>query len=134
MTEGKIKQARIDAEATIEPMVRVFHDSLFEVYMKGFMDGLKSSEPIKEEASRILSEEQETLVKLKKDAILQKKLKQEEFYVRVWNVLKAMDIYTLGDIVKHNAIDFLKQRNFGKVCFNEVNDYVAKYGYKIEFH
>lgn len=134
MTESKIEQARKDAEGLIAPIVRVFHDSLFEVYMKGFLDGLKLYEPLEEDAKRRLAEEDQPLVKLKKDAILQKKLRPEEFSVRVWNVLRAMDVCTLGDIVKHNAIDFLKQRNFGKVCFNEVKGYVAEYGYKIEFH
>ena len=132
MTEGKIEQAKKDAESLIAPIVRVFHTSLFEVYMKGFLDGLKSYEPSEEDAERILAEEEESLVKLKKDAILQKKLKPEEFSVRVWNVLKAMDVYTLSDMISHTQTDYISQRNFGRVCLVEVIGYAHKYGYEIK--
>jgi len=132
MAEGKIEQAKKDAESLIAPIVSVFHTSLFEVYMKGFLDGLKSSEPLEEDAECIFTEEGQSLVKLKKDAILQKKLKPEEFSVRVWNVLKAMDVYTLSDMIGYTQMDYIRQRNFGRVCLAEVIDYAHKYGYEIK--
>lgn len=132
MTEGKIEKAKKDTEVLIAPIVRVFHDSLLEVYIKGFIDGIESSEPSEEDAERILAEEEKSLVKLKKDAILQKKLKPEEFSVRVWNVLKAMDVYTLSDMISHTQMDYIRQRNFGRVCLVEVIEYAHKYGYEIK--
>lgn len=132
MTEGKIEQAKKDAEGLIAPIARVFHESLLEVYMKGFIDGLKSSEPLEKDAECIFTEEEQPLVKLKKDAILQKKLKPEEFSVRVWNVLKAMDVYTLSDMIVHTQMDYIMQRNFGRACLDEVIDYAHKFGYEIK--
>lgn len=42
--------------------------------------------------------------------------------VRAINVLKAMDIKTLGDLVQYNKSDFLRQRNLGKKTLIEIKD------------
>lgn len=148
MNESGFEKARKDAESVLEPVVMTLKKSILEIYMKGFIDGVRASEPSEEELNNILAKEEEFLslvsseeigkikegvsVKLKKDAILQKRLKPEEFSVRVWNVLRSMEVNTLGDMVNHTQMDYIRQRNFGRVCLVEVIGYAHKYGYEIK--
>lgn len=122
MKESEFIAAQKQAEEKLEPVLRFLHNSLIEVYMQGFVAGLGVSE------ERL---DNDSLVRLKQDAILQRRLKPEDFSVRLWNVLKAYDIKTLGDIIKHTKLDFLRMRNLGKTSLFELMDFVKQFGYEI---
>jgi DNA-directed RNA polymerase alpha subunit len=122
MTEEQVKKAREDAEALIAPFMKEMHDRMVDFYMAGFTDCMRE----------YVSEEDLSLVRLKKDAILQKRLDQSDFSTRLWNTLRAMDVYTLGDIIKHSQLEYMKYRNFGIVCLGELQRYARKYGYEIK--
>ena len=74
----------------------------------------------------------EPLVKLKPDAILKRRLKQEEFSVRVWRTLKDLNIETLGDILQVREKFYLNQKGFGIKRLNELREYVKRFGYELK--
>lgn len=122
MTEEQVKKAREDVEVLIAPAMKMIHDFMIDVYMSGFTDCM----------NEYVTDEDKVLVKLKKDAILQKRLDQSDFSTRLWNTLRAMDVRTLGDIIKHSQLEYMKYRNFGIVCLGELQRYARKYGYEIK--
>ena len=72
------------------------------------------------------------LVRLKPDAVLKRRLKQEDFSVRAWKTLKVLNIETLGDILQVSEKFYLSQKGFGKNCLNELKEYVERFGYELK--
>lgn len=141
MTEENIVKARAVAEMEIEPLFRVFKQTLIETYMKGFMKGLEGAEDenaalqrLNEEAEALVrrSPIEESLVKLKHEAILKRRLRQEDFNTRVWRTLVMLDIETLGDILQVSERFYLSQKGFGKGSLNVLRNFVKKFGYKLK--
>ncbi len=54
--------------------------------------------------------------------LLQKPLEELDLSVRSYNCLKAADVKTLGDLVRYEASDLLKFRNFGRRSLAELED------------
>ena len=54
--------------------------------------------------------------------LLKTKLTDVELSVRALNCLKAADVNTLGELVKHHRHDLLKFRNFGKKSLSELEE------------
>lgn len=48
--------------------------------------------------------------------------------VRTLNCLKGLDVETLGDVVRLQKNDVLRQRNFGKKCLTYLEDYLDSLG------
>lgn len=143
MTEEKIVKAHAAAELDVEPLLRIFKHTLIETYVKGFLKGMESTEDedaalkrLKEEAeafaSGIVPIDEEPIVKLKPDAILKRRLKQEEFSVRAWRTLKNLNIETLGDILQVSEKFYLSQKGFGINCLNELREFVKQFGYELK--
>jgi DNA-directed RNA polymerase subunit alpha len=42
-----------------------------------------------------------------------------------------MEIYTLGDILRHKKSDFFRYRNFGKKSLTELEEVLAEYGLEL---
>ncbi len=57
--------------------------------------------------------------------LLKTKLVDKDLSVRALNCLKAADVETVGDLVKHNRNDLLKFRNFGKKSLTELDALLA---------
>lgn len=140
MTEKQIANVRAEAELEVE---RFFKLTLVEVYMKGFMRGLESAEDenialkrLNEEAEALASGaepiDEEPRVRLKPDAILKRRLKQEEFSVRVWRTLKELNIETLGDILQVSEKFYQSQKGFGETSLRELRHYVKNFGFKLK--
>lgn len=143
MIEEKIVKARAAAELELEPLFRIFKQTLIETYMKGFMRGLESAED-KNVSLQRLNEEAEALangavpideepkVRLKPDAILKRRLKQEEFNTKVWRTLVMLNCETLGDILQVSERFYLSQKGFGMGSLNVLRKYVNQFGYKLK--
>lgn len=140
MTEEMIVKARAAAELEVEPLFRVFKQTLIETYMKGFMKGMESAEN-EDAALKRLNEEalssgaepiEEPKVRLKPDAILKRRLKQEEFNTKVWRTLVMLNCETLGDILQVSERFYLSQRGFGMGSLNVLRKYVKQFGYKLK--
>ena len=143
MTEEKIVKARAAVELEIEPLLRIFKQTLIETYMKGFVRGLESSED-EDAALKRLNEEAEALasgaepideepkVRLKPDAILKRRLKQDEFKPKVWRMLKELNCDTLGDILQISEKFYLRQKGIGINSLNELKEHVKRFGYKLK--
>lgn len=142
MTEEKIVKARAAAEFEVEPLFRVFKQTLVETYMKGFMRGLESAEDEDATLQRLNKEAEalegvavpieEQLVRLKPDAILKRKLRQKDFNTKVWRTLVMLDCHTLGDILQISEKFYLSQPYFGKASLNILREYVKQFGYKLK--
>ena len=52
--------------------------------------------------------------------------------VRLVNVLHGMDVYTLGDILRHKKSDFFRCRNFGKKSLDELIDVLETFGLELK--
>ena len=136
MTEERIVKARAVAELECEPLFRVFKQTLIETYMKGFAKGLECAENgktalqrLNEEAEALVRRFQieEPLVKLKPDAILKRRLKQEDFNTKVWRTLMELHIETLGDILQVSEKFYLSQRGFGMGSLNVLRNFVKQF-------
>lgn len=143
MTEGTIAKVRAAAELEVEPLLRIFKQTLIDTYVKGFLKGIESMEDegaaskrLNEEAEALQSDalpiDDEPIVKLKPDAILKRRLKQEEFSVRVWHVFEKLNIETLGDILEVSERYYLQQRCFGINSLYELRKYVKRFGYELK--
>ena len=62
--------------------------------------------------------------------LLKTKLSDQDLSVRALNCLKAADVDTVGDLVKHNRNDLLKFRNFGKKSLTELDELLASLNLK----
>jgi DNA-directed RNA polymerase alpha subunit len=143
MIEGKLIAERAEAEKNIEPLLRMVRQMLIETYMAGFIKGLKRCEESEEELIKRLTNEEdaiqvvlnpnaeEPLVKLKPDAILKRRLKQDEFPARVWNTFKDLQIETLGDILQCSEKFYLERPRFGVGSLNVIKKFVSSFGYKL---
>lgn len=143
MTEGTIAKVRAAAELEVEPLLRIFKQTLIDTYVKGFLKGIESMEDEGAASKRLNKEvealqsgalpiDDEPIVKLKPDAILKRHLKQEEFSVRVWRTLKDLNIETLGDILQVSEKMYLSRKSFGINSLNDLRDYVKRFGYKLK--
>lgn len=143
MKEEQFVKERAEAEKVIEPLLHIFKQTLIETYMKRVMKGLEIAEDgesslsrLNEEADALASgarvKEEEPLVRLKRDAILKRRLKQEEFNTKVWRTLVMLNIETLGDILQVSERFYLSQRGFGKTSLNVLRDYVKRFGYELK--
>lgn len=143
MTDEKIVKARASAEMEIEPLLRIFKHMLIETYIRGFMKGMESMEDedaalkrLKEEAEALSSGaepiDEEPKVRLKPDAILKRRLKKEEFSVRVWRTLRELNCETLGDILQVSERFYLSQKGIGINSLKELKEYVKRFGYKLK--
>lgn len=124
MIEGKAIEARAAAEKNIEPLLRVVKHALIELFMSGFVKGLEACDKSEYELAEMPRQEE--------SPVLKRKVRQDEFSVRVWNVFTELKITTLGDIVSRSRIDFLSHKGFGKNCLLEVERYVGSFGYKLK--
>lgn len=142
MKEEMIVKARAAAELEVEPLFRIFKQTLVETFMKGFMKGMEIMEDEDADLKR-LNEEAEALasgaepieepkVRLKPDAILKRRLKQEEFNTKVWRTLVMLNCETLGDILQVSERFYLSQRGFGMGSLNVLRKYVKQFGYKLK--
>lgn len=143
MTEEEIVKARASAEMEIDPLLRILKHTLIETYMKGFLKVMESMED-EDAALKRLNEEAEALssgavpideepkVRLKPDAILKQRLKQNEFSVRVWRTLNDLNIETLGDILQVSEKFYQSQKGFGETSLRELRHYVKKFGFKLK--
>lgn len=142
MKEENYILARAVAEVTIEPMLRIIKQSLIEAYMKGFLSGAESTEGKdaavqrpNDEAEAFANREvpkEESLVRLKRDAILKRKLRVEDFNARVWNTLSFLGITTLGELLQHDEKFYRQQRNFGEGSLNIIKKFVKQFGYELK--
>lgn len=133
MLEEKLVKARAAAELEAEPLFRIIKQTLIEVYMKGFMNGLTCFDENRQ--STQLSEsptDDGPMVMLKPDAILKRRLRRDEFPLRVWRTLENLNIETLGDILQVSETFYLSQPHFGKGSLNVLRNYVKKFGYKLK--
>lgn len=158
MKESDFIKKRAEAELKAEPLVRIFRQSLIEMYMKGYTDALEDTYNEKAAEKRLVEEaealaespdlsavrqvakelnavkvqEEEPLVRLKPNAILKRRLHpNDDFSTRTSSVIKSHDIKTLGDIIKYSEADFLTMRGCGKVCLNEIKKFVGGFGLKL---
>lgn len=76
--------------------------------------------------------DEEPLVKLKPDAILKRRLKQQDFNTKVWRTLVTLNIETLGDILQVSEKFYLSQKGFGMGSLNVLRNYVKQFGYKLK--
>ena len=141
MLAEKIVKARAAAELEVEPLFRILKQTFVEVYMKGFMRCMESVEDkaslqrLNEEAEALEGESlqiDEPMVTLKPDAILKRRLRRDEFPLRVWRTLENLNIETLGDILQVSETFYLSQPHFGKGSLNVLRNYVKKFGYKLK--
>lgn len=58
--------------------------------------------------------------------LLKTQLSELDLSVRAYNCLKAADIKSLGDLVRHNIADLLKFRNFGKKSLSELEELLVE--------
>ena len=63
--------------------------------------------------------------------VLETKIDTMEFTVRTHNCLQATGIRTIEELVKHNASELLRYKNFGRKCLDEIY-YKLKLDYGIE--
>lgn len=140
--EGKFKEAEGEATALFESLLPNIRKAFVDAYMRGFTRGLESAE-CGETALARLNDEYEAIangaapidgeprVRLKKDAILKRKLRRDEFPARVWRAFQELNIETLGDILEVSEAFYLNMPNFGMGSLNMIRLYVRKYGYKL---
>lgn len=76
--------------------------------------------------------DEEPRVKLKPDAILKRRLKQQDFNTKVWRTLVTLNIETLGDILQVSEKFYLSQKGFGMGSLNVLRNYVKQFGYKLK--
>lgn len=60
--------------------------------------------------------------------ILKKRISDFDFPVRIWICLRAAEILTVGDLVKHHRSDLLEFRNFGKKSIVELDKFLEAHG------
>lgn len=60
--------------------------------------------------------------------LLETRLWDLDFSMRVLNCCKCEEIHTVGDLVKHNRTDMLKYRNFGKKSLCELDEFLENKG------
>ena len=140
MTVESIAKARAAAELEVEPLIRIFKQALIEAYMKGYVKGLESAEDedaalrrLNEEAEALASKQpEEPTVRLKPDAILKRRLKQEDFNTKVWRTLRELNCETLGDILQVSERFYLGQKGFGMGSLNVLRNFVKQFGYKLK--
>jgi len=64
--------------------------------------------------------------------VLFQKVIELDMSVRLVNVLHGMDVYTLGDIIRHKKSDFFRCRNFGKKSLDELIDVLETFGLELK--
>jgi len=69
-------------------------------------------------------EARETTVKRSTEELLDKKIDLSLFSVRAVNCMKAADIGTVRDLVRHKKSDFMQFRNFGNKTFEELDKFL----------
>ena len=73
-------------------------------------------------------EARETTVKRVPDELLDMKIEIPMFSVRARNCLKAVDIETVRDLVRHKKSDFDSYRNFGHKTLDELDMFLESHG------
>lgn len=71
--------------------------------------------------------------------LLNKRMVDFDISIRALNCLKAAEIDTLGELVRHKRSDLLKYRNFGKKSLTELDELLERHGLAfgmelIEYH
>ena len=66
------------------------------------------------------------------DSVLYTSIYDLDISVRLMNVLKVNDLITLGDVIRCEANDFLRFRNFGGKSLSELKDLLETYGLKLK--
>ncbi len=61
-----------------------------------------------------------------------KSIDELELLIRTYNNLRALDIVTIGDLIKWSSLDLLKTINFGKKSLFEVKEALKKIGLKLK--
>ena len=87
-----------------------------------FQSKVDSSVPLTEPDNRDVEE-----VKRLKE-LLFTNIRDLDINVRTLNCLKGLDVETLGDVVRLQKNDVLRQRNFGKKCLTYLEDYLDSLG------
>ena len=87
-----------------------------------FQSKVDSSVPLTEPDDRDVEE-----VKRLKE-LLFTNIRDLDINVRTFNCLKGLDVETLGDVVRLQKNDVLRQRNFGKKCLTYLEDYLDSLG------
>ena len=64
--------------------------------------------------------------------VLFQKVIELDMSVRLINVLHGMDVYTLGDIIRHKKSDIFRCRNFGKKSLDELIDVLETFGLELK--
>jgi DNA-directed RNA polymerase alpha subunit len=60
--------------------------------------------------------------------VLEQSLFESDLPVRVQNALRWAEIYTVGDVIKHERKHFLKFRGFGKTSLLHLESFIEKQG------
>ncbi len=96
--------------------------------------GLTTHHTIYDDVCRdCLSEIKKTirLCKEKHNPVLNTKVVDCDFSVRLLIALKQFDVHTVGDILKITHSDMLKARNFGKKSIDELTVFLSSRGLKL---
>ena len=59
---------------------------------------------------------------------LDKKICDVDMSVRLWNVLRSLNVKTIGDMLKFTLVDYAIMRNVGKVTIKEIRSLYEEYG------
>lgn len=97
-----------------------------------YSDRTKQMEATIAEQEQTIRELQEKLFTAGKSSLsveqrdlLQQSVFDLDFPVRIWNGLKAAEIETVEDLVKHQRSDFEDIRNFGKTSLKKIDEFLA---------
>jgi chromosome segregation ATPase len=63
--------------------------------------------------------------------LLARKIDDLELTVRSMNCLKAEEIYTIGELIKHSKVELLKTPNLGKKSLTEIKEVLQEWGLKL---
>ena len=73
-------------------------------------------------------EARETTFKYDIEELLNEKISFDYFSVRSVNCMKASDIETIRDLVRHRNCDLERFRNFGKKSLEELDNFIKDHG------
>ena len=81
-----------------------------------------------ESIKKIIGNLEDLYIHAKGLELLDQKLEDQDFPVRVHNVLRYAELETVRDLVKMKRADLLKFRNFGKRSLTELDEWLEKNG------
>ncbi len=117
---GPTKYADMEASDIVELLIKLgAENKLLKTRLSEVLSGQKLDEILPE-------------VDIEKQKLLMTPIENLNLSVRAHNVLRALDIKTLGDIIDYSPADFLKFRNMGKKSLAEIKNLVRSKGFKLK--